>query len=324
MRILIVVHGYPPSARGGSEVYAEAHARTLHDACGDDVLVLTRDNAPDRPEFEVRETMQSGVRVVRINNTFRDVRSFEESYTQPRLAALASEVIDAFAPDVAHIHHLTCLSTHIPGHLHSRGVPCFMTLHDYWLLCHRGQLLDRDCRVQHAGRPLRRRKRGNAGGDRHGGHSGAPHRTVAAAGQARHLRALGHRLASSVSSAASVHRAGPRAGAHARRDVAPAGSHAPPRTCERSSRASRKSAFSSRHSASRLAVSRAARFARCRAATHRFHRQPDGVEGAARAARGVPSSCPTTRRSTCAGAACRITATTATGPYSSRCCVPRA
>lgn len=147
MRVLVVVHGYPPTARGGSEVYAEAHARTLRDHGHDDVLVLTRDSDPARPEFEVRETHHRGVRVVRINNTFRTVRSFEESYTQPRLAAVAAEVIEQFAPDVAHIHHLTCLSTLIPSHLHARGVPCFMTLHDYWLLCHRGQLLDRDYRV---------------------------------------------------------------------------------------------------------------------------------------------------------------------------------
>lgn len=210
MRILIVVHGYPPSARGGSEVYAEAHARTLHDACGDDVLVLTRDNAPDRPEFEVRETMQSGVRVVRINNTFRDVRSFEESYTQPRLAALATEVIDAFAPEVAHIHHLTCLSTHIPGHLHSRGVPCFMTLHDYWLLCHRGQLLDRDCRVCSTPGACGRCVDESAAAPAAIGTAAAVVRRIEPwlppAGRAT-LRALGHRLASSVSSEASVHRA---------------------------------------------------------------------------------------------------------------------
>ncbi|MEQ1729815.1 MAG: glycosyltransferase, partial [Vicinamibacterales bacterium] len=113
---------------------------------GDAVLVLTRESDQERPEFDVRETLHRGVRVLRINNTFRNVRSFEESYTQPRLATIAADVIDAFAPDVAHIHHLTCLSTRVPELLRSRGVPCFMTLHDYWLLCHRGQLLDRDCR----------------------------------------------------------------------------------------------------------------------------------------------------------------------------------
>ena len=47
-----------------------------------------------------------------------------------------------FRPDVAHVHHLTCLSTGIVSALKQRGIPTVLTLHDYWLLCHRGQLLD--------------------------------------------------------------------------------------------------------------------------------------------------------------------------------------
>ena len=42
---------------------------------------------------------------------------------------------------------LTCLSTTIVEALARRRIPCFFTLHDYWLLCHRGQLLDRNLQV---------------------------------------------------------------------------------------------------------------------------------------------------------------------------------
>jgi len=42
MKILVVVHGFPPAAEGGAELYAQAHARALHSLFGDDVLVLTR------------------------------------------------------------------------------------------------------------------------------------------------------------------------------------------------------------------------------------------------------------------------------------------
>ncbi len=219
MRVLIVVHGYPPSARGGSEVYAEAHARTLHDVCGDDVLVLTRDSDPERPEFDVRETVHRAVRVVRINNTFRTVRSFEESYWQPRIAAIAAELIDAFAPDVAHIHHLTCLSTQIPQLLRARGVPCFMTLHDYWLLCHRGQLLDRDCRVcQRPGACGRCVNDSAVVPDAVGSAATLVRRLephLPPAGRAA-VRALGHFIASGVSSDASVQRAATARLAHMR------------------------------------------------------------------------------------------------------------
>jgi GT2 family glycosyltransferase/glycosyltransferase involved in cell wall biosynthesis len=63
-------------------------------------------------------------------------------YRNERLGAAAEQLIDAFTPDVAHIHHLTCLSTTIVRALAERRIPCFVTLHDYWLICHRGQLLN--------------------------------------------------------------------------------------------------------------------------------------------------------------------------------------
>lgn len=144
MRVLLVVHGFPPRAQGGSELYAEGHARGLVEGFGDTVLVLTRDDDQARPEFEVREDARDGYRVVRINHTFRESTSLEDAWSAPRVAAVVRPIIDAFAPDIAHVHHLTCLSTRIPSMLSARHVPVVLTLHDYWLMCHRGQLLDLD------------------------------------------------------------------------------------------------------------------------------------------------------------------------------------
>jgi glycosyltransferase involved in cell wall biosynthesis len=144
MRVLIVVHGFPPKAQGGSEIYAEAHGLLLRRQYGDEVLVLTRDDDVTRPEYEVREEEHEGLRVVRINNTFRSARSFEETYCNETIDALSAGIIDQFRPDVAHIHHLTCLSTGIVRQLVARGIPRYLTMHDYWLICHRGQFLDVD------------------------------------------------------------------------------------------------------------------------------------------------------------------------------------
>ena len=142
MRVLIVVHGFPPDAQGGSEIYAEAHGQALRRQYGDDVLVLTREDDHARPEYAVREEEREGLRVVRINNTFRNARTFEETYSNETIDALSAGIIDQFQPDVAHIHHLTCLSTGIVRQLAARGIPRYLTLHDYWLICHRGQFLD--------------------------------------------------------------------------------------------------------------------------------------------------------------------------------------
>ncbi len=147
MRVLIVVHGFPPAAQGGSEIYAETHARTLSEQCGDDVVVLTREHDPSAPEYRVRREDREGFRIIWINNTFRATRSFLETYANEAIGKIGARVVDEFAPDVAHVHHLTCLSTTIVEALARRAVPCFFTLHDYWLLCHRGQLLDRNLQV---------------------------------------------------------------------------------------------------------------------------------------------------------------------------------
>jgi len=146
MRILVVVHAFPPTSMGGAETYADAHARALARR-GHQVTVLTREADASQPEYASRVERRDGLEVAWINNTFRQIASFAESYANPAIDAVSASVIDAFRPDVAHVHHLTCLSTGIVGLLRSRGVPVVFTLHDYWLLCHRGQLLDNAYRI---------------------------------------------------------------------------------------------------------------------------------------------------------------------------------
>jgi GT2 family glycosyltransferase/glycosyltransferase involved in cell wall biosynthesis len=146
MRILEVAHGFPPAAQGGTELYAHAHALALRDG-GDEVLVLTREQDPNRTEYDVRTETRDRLRIVSVNNTFRSTRTFEETYRNEAIGAIAGKAIDEFRPDAAHIHHLTGLSTTIVRALAGRRIPIVFTLHDYWLLCHRGQLLDVNHRV---------------------------------------------------------------------------------------------------------------------------------------------------------------------------------
>ena len=141
MRVVLIAHGFPPFAGGGAEIYAHAHATELARR-GDKIFVITREADSRRPEYSVRHERRPDMDVAWINNTWAAVTSFEDSYQNERINAIAAELIDAFSPDVAHVHHLTCLSTLIVQTLRSRRVPIFLTLHDYWLLCHRGQLLD--------------------------------------------------------------------------------------------------------------------------------------------------------------------------------------
>jgi GT2 family glycosyltransferase/glycosyltransferase involved in cell wall biosynthesis len=146
MRILVVSHGFPPHAQGGAEIYAHEHALAFARA-GDKVLVVTRESNPAREEYSVREERRHGLTIAWVNNTFSRTTSFADTYRNDGVRRVVAPIIEGFAPDVAHVHHLTCLSTEIVRDLAAIGIPVFFTLHDYWLICHRGQLLDRQFNV---------------------------------------------------------------------------------------------------------------------------------------------------------------------------------
>lgn len=145
MRILQVVHGFPPAASGGTEVYVRDLAAAFA-AAGDEVAVFTRHSDPNDRELAVREWTDSAVHVFSVNNTFHSCDSFESSYSNPEIARIAGCVLDEWRPDLVHVQHLTCLSTGIPRQAAVRAIPVVMTLNDYWLICHRGQLMDLDGR----------------------------------------------------------------------------------------------------------------------------------------------------------------------------------
>jgi len=142
MRVLLVVHGVPPEATGGTEVYTAALARALWSR-GLDITVLAREARQDLAEYRVHRDDSAGFPVVRVNHTFRDASSFEHTYRNAAIDAVAGALLDEERPDVVHVQHFTCLSTGIAAECTARGIPFVLTLNDYWLMCHRGQLLDR-------------------------------------------------------------------------------------------------------------------------------------------------------------------------------------
>ena len=142
MRILQVVHGFPPEASAGTEVYVRNLSRALAGDPANTVCVFTREADPARPELALRTQDADGVRRVAVNNTFQSCATYEESYANAPIERIASNLLDEWRPDVVHVQHLTCLSTGIPREAKRRGIPVVMTLNDYWLICHRGQLVD--------------------------------------------------------------------------------------------------------------------------------------------------------------------------------------
>jgi hypothetical protein len=53
MKVLEVIHGYPPEYNAGSEVYTQTIARGIIKA-GHEVAVFTHEENPYRPDFDIR------------------------------------------------------------------------------------------------------------------------------------------------------------------------------------------------------------------------------------------------------------------------------
>ncbi len=138
MRILLVTAGFLPDGLGGVEL---SMARFAHWAMaeGHEILVFRRLALEDEDEFVLRESEVDGIRVVGVNYRFGDATTFLHLVNNPTLRQRYESVLREFAPDVVHVHHLTCLTTEIVDATAEVGVPLALSLHDYWMGCPRGQ-----------------------------------------------------------------------------------------------------------------------------------------------------------------------------------------
>ena len=143
MRILKVIHAWESESRGGTEVHAADVGRALG-ARGHQVGVFSRTARPGRPEYEVKTDAHGKIGITWVNNTFRDAPSFSWTYRNEAIHAGFEREIEEFEPDLVHIHHLTGLSTTIIEAVKARGLPCVVTLHDFWTCCPRGQRMMKD------------------------------------------------------------------------------------------------------------------------------------------------------------------------------------
>jgi glycosyltransferase involved in cell wall biosynthesis len=134
MRILKIIHGYPPDYNAGSEVYSQSICQELKRR--HEVAVFTREENLYAPDFALRHTRESGIEFFRCN-----MAREKDGYRHAQLDRRLAEAVDAFRPDVAHIGHLNHLSTGMVAVLREKGIPILFTLHDFWLMCPRGQFL---------------------------------------------------------------------------------------------------------------------------------------------------------------------------------------
>jgi glycosyltransferase involved in cell wall biosynthesis len=138
LKVLKVIHGYPPLYSAGSEVYSQTLCNELV-AQGHQVMVFTRqENAYER-EYTIEWGEDPLCPEIKI--AFINMAHSKDGYRHQRVDEAFRSVALQFKPDIVHIGHLNHLSTSIVNEAGQLGLPILFTLHDFWLMCPRGQFL---------------------------------------------------------------------------------------------------------------------------------------------------------------------------------------
>ncbi len=146
MRILIVVHGYPPTHTGGAELRAERTARGLA-ARGHDVAVLCIESiaaevSGDNGHPSHEDRIQDGVWVRRISFRFQSgPDGFRQSYGNPYMGSALRRLLDERPVDLIHLFSGYLASAVVIETAVERRVPTVVSLTDFWWLCHRVTLV---------------------------------------------------------------------------------------------------------------------------------------------------------------------------------------
>jgi GT2 family glycosyltransferase/glycosyltransferase involved in cell wall biosynthesis len=144
VRVLHVVHGWPPWNHAGTELYAAWLVR--RQAEHREVTVFGRIADPARARLGIGDALElvdGGARVRLL------VRNFDERDPRSRNALASRPVERDFArllaevrPQLVHVHHLAGHAASLPAMARRRGIPLLYQIQDWWTPCARANLCD--------------------------------------------------------------------------------------------------------------------------------------------------------------------------------------
>jgi glycosyltransferase involved in cell wall biosynthesis len=140
VKVLHVVHGFPPESEGGVESYL---TRLLphQQSTGLDVALLTGSMQP-WPQCGIERDDHAGIAVHRLH---RDDEFFDwhGKAWHPGVEAAFAGLLAAESPDVVHVHHWIRLTANLVELAHAAAIPTVVSLHDVYTSCPRAFRVDR-------------------------------------------------------------------------------------------------------------------------------------------------------------------------------------
>lgn len=145
-KILIVTHGFPPSELGGTEIYSYNLAKSLSEK-GIEVSLFTRLTRPlSKKEIHIDGYALEHFEGLKVFKAIDSANNLIE-FLNPYISKTFKNVILKEKPDLIHFQHLVFLSSDLPEIAAFHNITSIMTFHDYWFLCPRVQLLNKDNRI---------------------------------------------------------------------------------------------------------------------------------------------------------------------------------
>ncbi len=141
LNILLIAHGYPPESVGGVEQHVEGLAKALLQA-GHQVEIYAASNRPG-PQGSLCSDDSGPCPITRVIYRHEGLQNLQDIYERSLLDGRLAEFLQGRSFDLAHVHHLTSLSVGCMEVLRAAQIPILLTLHDYWLMCPRGQMWHR-------------------------------------------------------------------------------------------------------------------------------------------------------------------------------------
>jgi glycosyltransferase involved in cell wall biosynthesis len=152
MKILYVIHDFLPDAVGGTELYTYYLSNEFskkHEVR----LFFNSDNS--RENGFIVEGRYENVPFTAVRC---DLLSYEEYAPYGKWQSINKcfhELLLSYKPDVVHFQHILHLTPDLVGIAKEHGLPVIFTLHDFWLLCHRVQMITKSRELCDTSKPIK-------------------------------------------------------------------------------------------------------------------------------------------------------------------------
>lgn len=146
MNVLKVIHGFPPDYMAGSEVYSYHLVKALSEKVKK-INVFTGVENEFANAYEKYDETYDGIRVHRINKFRRDY-TYQQKFYDEQVETDFRQYLDETQPDIVHFGHLSHLSIRLINIVALEyQKPIIFTVHDFWLFCVKGQLINQDNKI---------------------------------------------------------------------------------------------------------------------------------------------------------------------------------